>query len=53
MRPGGFPLSVHLFAGNKAETKALIPVLKQFQDADGVKSLVVQAFLQSGRVIEL
>jgi transposase len=24
---GGFPLAVHLFEGNKAETKTLIPVL--------------------------
>ncbi|MGO0578264.1 IS1634 family transposase, partial [Ornithinimicrobium panacihumi] len=30
--PGGFPLAVHLFEGNKAETKTLIPVLKEFQN---------------------
>jgi hypothetical protein len=29
---GGFPLDVHLFEGNKAETKALIPVLTGFRD---------------------
>jgi hypothetical protein len=27
---GGFPLAVHLFEGNKAETKTLIPVLTEF-----------------------
>ena len=29
----GFPLAVHLFEGNKAETKTLIPVLTAFRDA--------------------
>jgi Transposase DDE domain len=29
----GFPLAVHLFEGNKAETKTLIPVLTEFRDA--------------------
>jgi len=29
--PGGFPLEVHLFEGNKAETTTLIPVLTAFQ----------------------
>jgi Transposase DDE domain len=29
--PGGFPLAVHLFEGNKAETKTLIPVLNDFR----------------------
>jgi hypothetical protein len=28
---GGFPLAVHLFEGNKAETKTLIPVLTEFR----------------------
>ncbi len=41
--PGGFPLAVHLFEGNKAETKTLIPVLKAFQDAHGVLDLIVVA----------
>lgn len=27
---GGFPLAVHLFGGNKAETRTLIPVLTEF-----------------------
>lgn len=30
---GGFPLAVHLFEGNKAETKTLIPVLTEFAAA--------------------
>lgn len=34
--PGGFPLEVHLFEGNKAETTTLIPVLKSFQARHGV-----------------
>ena len=29
----GFPLAVHLFEGNKAETKTLVPVLNEFRDA--------------------
>jgi transposase len=29
---GGFPLAVHLFEGNKAETKTLIPVLTDFRN---------------------
>lgn len=41
--PGGFPLAVHLFEGNKAETKTLIPVLKAFQDAHNVNDMVVVA----------
>jgi transposase len=28
----GFPLAVHLFEGNKAETKTLVPVLNEFRD---------------------
>ncbi len=41
--PGGFPLAVHLFEGNKAETKTLIPVLEAFQEAHDVKDMVVVA----------
>ncbi|MFK5636137.1 transposase [Ornithinimicrobium sp. LYQ103] len=40
---GGFPLAVHVFEGNKAETKTLIPVLRAFQDAHAVRELVVVA----------
>ncbi|HLR27826.1 MAG TPA: transposase, partial [Ruania sp.] len=41
--PGGFPLEVHLFEGNKGETKTLIPVLTQFQERHGVTDMVVVA----------
>jgi transposase len=40
---GGFPLAVHLFEGNKAETKTLIPVLTDFraQQPDTADIIVV------------
>ena len=41
--PGGFPLEVHLFEGNKAETKTIVPVLQAFQARHGVTDLVVVA----------
>jgi hypothetical protein len=41
--PGGFPLEVHCFEGNKAETKTLIPVLTAFQERHGVTDMVVVA----------
>ncbi len=41
--PGGFPLEVHLFEGNKAETTTLIPVLSAFQERHGVTDMVVVA----------
>ena len=41
--PGGFPLEVHLFEGNKAETTTLIPVLKAFQERHDVTDTVVVA----------
>jgi hypothetical protein len=41
--PAGFPLEVHCFEGNKAETKTLIPVLKAFQSRHGVTDMVVVA----------
>jgi transposase len=41
--PGGFPLEVHAFTGNTAETTTLIPVLASFQDRHGVKDIVVVA----------
>ena len=41
--PGGFPLEVHLFEGNKAETTTLIPVLTAFQERHDVRDLVVVA----------
>jgi len=41
--PGGFPLEIHLFAGNKAETTTLIPVLTSFAERHGVTDMVVVA----------
>ena len=41
--PSGFPLEVHLFEGNTAETTTLIPVLKAFQARHGVTDMVVVA----------
>ena len=41
--PGGFPLEVHLFEGNKAETTTLVPVLTAFQERHGVTDMVVVA----------
>lgn len=40
---GGFPLEVHEFPGNKAETLTLLPVLNQFRDRHVVDQLVVVA----------
>jgi len=39
----GFPLDVHLFEGNKAETKTLIPVLTAFRDRHQIVDVVVVA----------
>ena len=41
--PAGFPLEVHLFEGNKAETTTLIPVLSTFAQRHGVPDMVVVA----------
>jgi Transposase DDE domain len=41
--PSGFPLEVHLFEGNKAETATLIPVLTAFQKRHDVTEMVVVA----------
>jgi transposase len=41
--PAGFPLEVHCFEGNKAETKTLIPVLEAFQARHGIADMVVVA----------
>ena len=41
--PTGFPLEVHCFEGNKAETRTLIPVLEAFQSRHGVRDMVVVA----------
>jgi len=39
----GFPLEVHCFEGNTAETTTLIPVLRAFQARHGVADMVVVA----------
>lgn len=39
----GFPLQVHLFEGNKAETTTLIPVLTQFQKRHSTAEVIVVA----------
>ncbi|WP_323420619.1 IS1634 family transposase [Raineyella sp.] len=41
--PSGFPLDVHVFEGNKAETTTLIPVITAFQARHQVSDLVVVA----------
>lgn len=41
--PAGFPLEVHCFEGNKAETRTLLPVLEAFQARHGVTDMVVVA----------
>jgi transposase len=41
--PSGFPLEVHCFEGNTAETRTLTPVLTAFQARHGVRDLVVVA----------
>ncbi|MBB1019693.1 IS1634 family transposase, partial [Dietzia sp. DQ11-71] len=39
----GFPLDIHVFEGNKAETKTLIPVITAFQQRHGIADMVVVA----------
>ena len=39
----GFPLELHTFTGNTAETRTLIPVLQSFQERHGTDDLVVVA----------
>ena len=41
--PAGFPLELHCFEGNKAETRTLIPVLRAFQARHGLTDMVVVA----------
>ncbi|MGP4982229.1 IS1634 family transposase, partial [Glutamicibacter arilaitensis] len=41
--PAGFPLELHMFEGNKAETATIIPVLQAFQARHGIADLVVVA----------
>lgn len=39
----GFPLEIGCFKGNKAETKTLLPIVKDFQKRHGLDSFVVVA----------
>ncbi|WP_443669987.1 IS1634 family transposase [Gordonia alkaliphila] len=39
----GFPLDVHVFEGNKAETTTLIPVVTGFQTRHSIKNMIVVA----------
>jgi transposase len=41
--PSGFPLEVHLFEGNIAETTTLLPVLRAFRERHGLIGMVVVA----------
>lgn len=52
----GLPLQVHLFEGNKAETKTLIPVLTSFRARHDVGDIVVVAdagMLSAGNLLAL
>ena len=39
----GFPLGLHSFAGNKAETKTILPVIEAFQSQHGLKKITIVA----------
>ncbi len=39
----GFPLMVHAFEGNKAETKTMLPTLRAFMDTHGLHDVVIVA----------
>jgi transposase len=41
--PTGFPLEVHLFEGNTAETTTILPVLRKFAERHGITGMVVVA----------
>lgn len=43
MDRAGFPLEIHCFAGNKAETQTIIAVVKAFQDRNQGEDMVVVA----------
>lgn len=52
----GFPLSLQMFAGNTAETKTIIPVLKEFRQEYDIENLTVvadAAMLNRGNIEEL
>lgn len=53
---GGFPLSLQIFAGNTAETKTLIPILKTFRQEYEIENLTVvadAAMLNRGNIADL
>ena len=39
----GFPLGLHSFEGNKAETKTILPVIEAFQAQHGIKKVTIVA----------
>ena len=39
----GFPLNIHVFEGNKAETMALIPVINAFQERHQVSDILLRS----------
>lgn len=52
----GFPLSLQMFAGNIAETKTIIPVLKEFRQEYKINNLTVvadAAMLNQGNIREI
>lgn len=52
----GFPLSLQMFAGNTAETKTIIPVLKKFRQEYDIENLTVvadAAMLNRGNIADL
>lgn len=52
----GFPLSLQMFSGNTAETKTIIPVLKEFRQEYDIKNLTVvadAAMLNRGNIEKL
>src|SRR5690625_126666 len=40
---GGFPLEIGCFEGNHAETKTIVPIIRQFQERHGLADMVVVA----------
>lgn len=52
----GFPLSLQMFAGNTAETKTIIPVLKEFRQEYKIEKLTVvadAAMLNQGNIRDI
>lgn len=52
----GFPLSLQMFSGNTAETKTIIPVLKEFRNEHNIETMTVvadAAMLNRGNIEKL